>query len=134
MAKFLLVDDNEELLEVQSAYLIAKGQTVVTARNGREAMLQLDGGEFDIMITDVIMPEMEGFETIMTARKNHPEVPIIAVSGGGRVGATDYLSMAKSMGAKSALSKPVAPAKILAEANYVLGINSTGTDSTSRAE
>lgn len=130
MAKFLLVDDNEELLEVQSAYLTAKGQTVSTARNGREAMLQLDGGEFDIMITDVIMPEMEGFETIMTVRKNHPELPIIAVSGGGRVGATDYLSMAKSMGAKAALNKPVAPAKILSEANFILGITPAGADST----
>ena len=130
MAKFLLVDDNEELLEVQSAYLKAKGQTVITARNGRESMMQLDGGEFDIMTTDVIMPEMEGFETIMTARKNHPELPIIAMSGGGRIGATDYLSMAKSMGAKAALSKPVAPARILSEANNILGITPADTSST----
>lgn len=130
MAKFLLVDDNEELLEVQSAYLIAKGQTVITARNGREAMSQLADGEFDIMITDVIMPEMEGFETIMATRKNHPELPIIAMSGGGRVGATDYLSMAKSMGAKAALCKPVAPAKILSEANHILGITTTDSGST----
>ena len=121
MAKFLLVDDNEELLEVQSAYLSANDQTVVTARNGKEALLQLDGGNFDIMVTDVIMPEMEGFETIMTGRKRFPELPIIAVSGGGRVGATDYLSMAKSMGAKTALSKPIAPAELLHEARYILG-------------
>ena len=112
MAKFLLVDDNEELLEVQSAYLSANDQTVVTARNGKEALLQLDGGNFDIMVTDVIMPEI---------RKRFPELPIIAVSGGGRVGATDYLSMAKSMGAKTALSKPIAPAELLHEARYILG-------------
>lgn len=121
MAKFLLVDDNEELLEVQSAYLSVNKQTVVTARDGKEALIQLDGGNFDIMVTDVIMPEMEGFETIMTVRKQFPDLPTIAVSGGGRVGATDYLAMAKSMGAKTALSKPIAPATLLREAHYLLG-------------
>jgi CheY-like chemotaxis protein len=121
MAKILLVDDNEELLEVQSAFLRANDQTVITARNGKEALIQLEGGNFDIMVTDVIMPEMEGFETIMTVRKDYPHLPIIAVSGGGRVGATDYLAMAKSMGAKIALSKPVAPATLLREARYLLG-------------
>ena len=56
MAKILLVDDNEELLEVQSAFLRANDQTVITARNGKEALIQLEGGNFDIMVTDVIMP------------------------------------------------------------------------------
>lgn len=130
MAKFLLVDDNEELLEVQSAYLRANDQTVITARNGKEALVQLEGGNFDIMVTDVIMPEMEGFETIMTVRKDYPDLPIIAVSGGGRVGATDYLAMAKSMGAKIALSKPVAPATLLREARSILG-NTAGPESES---
>ncbi|MDA7916641.1 response regulator [bacterium] len=121
MAKFLLVDDNEELLEVQSAYLSANDQTVITARNGKEALIQLESGNFDIMVTDVIMPEMEGFETIMTVRSNYPDLPIVAVSGGGRVGATDYLAMAKSMGAKVTLSKPIAPATLLREARILLG-------------
>lgn len=124
MAKFLLVDDNEELLEVQSAYLTAHGQEVFLALNGREALQILKTESVDILVTDVIMPEMEGFETIMEVRKISPGLPIIAVSGGGRVGASDYLSMAKSMGAQSTMSKPVSPAALLAEAKFLIGNHS----------
>lgn len=120
MAKFLLVDDNADLIEVQSAYLRNHGHQVVTARNGRDALAALERGDFDVIVTDVIMPDMDGFETIMTVRQRFPDLPIIAVSGGGRIGATDYLSMARSMGAKSALSKPVSPAMLLSETKRIL--------------
>lgn len=120
MSTFLLVDDNEELLEVQSAYLTAHEQHVLLARNGREALSLLDRENVDVLVTDVIMPEMEGFETIMEVRKRSPDLPIIVVSGGGRVGASDYLSMAKSMGAQAAMSKPVTPAALLAEAKFLI--------------
>ncbi len=120
MAKILLVDDNVELLNVQAAYLIAHDQEVHTATNGRQALRILEEENVDILITDVIMPEMEGFETVMEVRKRFPKLPIIVVSGGGRVGATDYLSMAKSMGADATLSKPVQPAALLAEAEWLL--------------
>ncbi len=120
MPKFLLVDDNEELLEVQSAYLEAHEQEVFLARNGREALRLLQCEQVDILVTDVIMPEMEGLETIMAVRQTHPHLPIIVVSGGGRIGATDYLTMAKSMGAHSAMSKPIAPAALLAEARFLI--------------
>lgn len=120
MPKFLLVDDNEELLAVQSAYLEAHDHEVLLARNGREALRHLQDDHVDIMVTDVIMPEMEGFETIMEVKQMRPNLPIIVVSGGGRVGATDYLAMAKSMGAHAAMSKPVAPAALLAEAKFLI--------------
>ena len=120
MAKFLLVDDNEELLAVQAAYLEAHDQEVLLARHGREALRLLQDSSVDIMVTDVIMPEMEGFETIMEVRRIRPDLPIIVVSGGGRVGATDYLAMAKSMGANASMIKPVAPAALLAEARFLL--------------
>lgn len=120
MPKFLLVDDNEELLEVQSAYLTAHGQEVFLAHNGRAALQILKNEPVDILVTDIIMPEMEGFETIMEVRKITPDLPIIVVSGGGRVGASDYLSMAKSMGAQSTMSKPVSPAALLAEAKFLI--------------
>ncbi len=120
MSKFLLVDDNEELLAVQAAYLEAHDQEVLLAVNGREALRHLEDENVDIMVTDVIMPEMEGFETIMEVKSLRPNLPIIVVSGGGRVGATDYLSMARSMGAHAAMSKPVAPAALLAEARFLI--------------
>lgn len=120
MSRILLVDDNTDLLEVQAAFLTAHDQDVLTATNGREALRILTESPVDVMITDIIMPDMEGFETMMEVRKKFPNMPIIVVSGGGRVGATDYLSMAKSMGADATLSKPVPPSALLAEAQYLI--------------
>jgi len=129
MSKFLLVEDNEELLEVQAAYLEAHGHEVRLARHGREALRVLHRETVDIIVTDVIMPEMDGFETIMEVRRLRPQLPIIVVSGGGRVGATDYLNMAKSMGANAAMIKPVAPAALLAEARFLIEQQATLAES-----
>lgn len=120
MAQILLVDDNVELLEVQAEFLSAHDQQVHTATNGRQALRILEDAAVDVLVTDIIMPEMEGFETMMEVRKRYPNLPIIVVSGGGRVGATDYLSMAKSMGADATLSKPVQPSALLAEAQWLI--------------
>ncbi|MCH8154484.1 MAG: response regulator [Proteobacteria bacterium] len=60
----------------------------------------------DLIITDIIMPEKEGVETIIALRRADPDLPIIAISGGGRLDATDFLTMAGKLGARRTLSKP----------------------------
>jgi DNA-binding response OmpR family regulator len=63
----------------------------------------------DLVITDIIMPEKEGIQTITEIRREQPDAKIIAVSGGGRVGNTDFLKIARSLGADDAVAKPVDP-------------------------
>ena len=70
----------------QAVQLRLEGHTVSVAENGRQAVDQIRDHRFDLVITDLIMPEKEGLETIADIRKHHRLMPIIAISGGGRVG------------------------------------------------
>ncbi len=106
MANILVVDDNIAFLEIQTEFLRRAGHEVTPATNGIEAMNRADSQAFDLVITDLIMPDKEGVQVIMELRKKHPGVKIIAMSGGGRVNAEDYLAIARRLGAAKTLSKP----------------------------
>jgi YesN/AraC family two-component response regulator len=82
------------------------GYAVQTAPNGRVGTRLFADAEPDLVITDIIMPEQEGIETIMRLRGLRPDKPIIAISGGGRVRNADFLQMAACLGASAVLAKP----------------------------
>ena len=67
-----------------------------------------------LIITDLVMPEQEGLETIRQVRKHHPKIPIIAISGGGRNSSTDYLLLARKLGAAGTLAKPFSRDELVA--------------------
>jgi CheY-like chemotaxis protein len=121
MATVLFVDDNPELVELHSTYLREMGYTVATAHDGEAAMGVLEHQPVDLLVTDVVMPGKEGFETIIAVRTKFPKLPIIAISGGGRVGARDYLTLAASMGAKATLAKPFSASTLHREVQHLLG-------------
>lgn len=106
MSKILLVDDQAEFLAVQRELLENAGFTVVTAANGTKALTAMKEGGFDLVITDIIMPDKEGLETIMELQQIDPLIKIIAMSGGGRMGARSYLELAEKLGAIHVLEKP----------------------------
>ena len=90
------------------------GYKVKTAPNGRMGVRFYKDAPFDVVITDLIMPDMEGIETITLLRKEDPEVKIIAISGGGRNKPDDYLKLASKLGAAYTFTKPVDRAELLA--------------------
>ena len=105
MSSILVVDDNEQLRTMVRRMLEARGHTVTTAADGRQATRQLIAGPVpDLVLTDLVMPEQEGIETIAIIRERYPSVKIVAMSGGARV--LDYLPDAAAMGAHQTLSKP----------------------------
>jgi DNA-binding NtrC family response regulator len=106
MSCILLVDDHPEFLTIQQALLERAGHTVVTATNGAKALAAVDAGDFDLVITDIIMPDKEGLETIIELRRRRPLLKVIAMSGGGRMGAWSYLELAEKLGAIHTLEKP----------------------------
>jgi DNA-binding response OmpR family regulator len=120
MAKILLVDDNAELLEMAALFLRQAEHVVTTAADGKEAMRLVEGNAFDLVITDIVMPEKEGLETIMELRRKTPALKIIAMSGGGSVAPEDYLSMARAFGAAQTLAKPFLGEELLAAVDRVL--------------
>ena len=106
MSAILIVDDDTQVLDVLSEMLKLEGHDVDTALNGVTAVEAVRRKVFDLVITDLIMPEKEGLETIADIRKLRGPVPIIAISGGGRIGPTDYLETARFIGADATLAKP----------------------------
>ena len=89
------------------------GYDVATADNGRIGIELYDKKPFDVVITDLIMPDMEGIETISILRKKNPEIKVIAISGGGRNSPDDYLHLAGKLGAAHTFAKPVDRKKLL---------------------
>ena len=106
MPHILLIDDDDLFRGMIRATLQERGHTVTEARNGKEGLALHDLVPADLVLTDLIMPEKEGIETIVELRKKNSGVKVIAMSGGGRVSATDYLKIARQVGAQQVLTKP----------------------------
>ena len=107
MANILLVDDEQLVVDTLQAAIQSKGHTVETACNGLEGLLKFSEGHFDLVITDIIMPDKEGIGMMLEMRRETPDVKIIAISGGGRTGNVEFLKMAAKLGAAATLKKPI---------------------------
>lgn len=120
MSAILLVDDDVQVLDVLGEMLRLEGHSVVTAENGVVALEKIQSGPFDLVVADMIMPEKEGLETISSIRRKHADLPIIAISGGGRIGPNDYLEAAKHIGANATLAKPFARKEFISVVDSLL--------------
>jgi len=113
MARILVIDDDEQVLDMLYESLTIEGYDVLRASNGEQGLRLYREESVDLIITDLIMPEKEGIETIIELRQDFPDVKIIAISGGGRTGTKDYLHMAKIFGVQRTFTKPVAREQLL---------------------
>lgn len=107
MERILIIDDDEQVLDVIHLALAGEGYDVLKASNGKEGIKLHREDPVDLVITDLIMPEKDGIETILELTAEFPEVKIIAISGGGHIDAQDYLLMANMFGVKRTLAKPI---------------------------
>jgi CheY-like chemotaxis protein len=118
MPRILLVDDDPLVRSAVRAWLDAAGHQVVTADCGVTGLNALQVGEFDLMIVDIFMPHMRGFESVRVFHQGAPAVPLIAISGyvfaENRTPAPDFLRMALELGASRCLRKPFTPAALFA--------------------
>ena len=112
--KSILVIDDEQLIRLQiRSALELEGYVVHEAANGNEGLARIAEAAPDVVITDILMPDKEGIETILELRRTHPKIRIIAISGGGRTGNKDFLRTAKHLGADRTLAKPFGLAELL---------------------
>lgn len=114
MTQVLIIDDDEQIRTVLRRALERERYEVVDAPNGREGIALYQQNPCDVIVTDILMPEMEGFETILTLRKHHPEAKIVVISGGGQCGPQSYLPTAKALGANRIFEKPFDLCELLA--------------------
>ena len=113
--KILIVDDNQDYLEVLSEYLTDQGYDVVSCYNGKDAQEKFAEFLPNIVVTDIVMPEVDGIELLLALRKINPEINVIAMSGGNRGYAGSYLKMAEKLGANVILNKPFELSTLLEE-------------------
>ncbi len=104
----LIIDDDPYFADMLCEMLHKEGFEVLTAGNGIEGtdIVNQKGVNIDLVLTDIIMPDKEGIETIIDLKKHHPGIKIIAMSGGGRIQPHSYLECAKALGAEYTLEKP----------------------------
>jgi DNA-binding response OmpR family regulator len=114
MHSVLIIEDDDFIQKMLKQTFERAGYEVTTASNGRVGLQLYHRKSFDVVITDLIMPEMEGIETITSLRKSNPKVQVIAISGGGRHRPEDYLEIAQKLGAKKTFTKPLDRQKLVA--------------------
>ena len=104
--KLLIVDDNEQLLSMLNEYLAEHGYDVICSLSGEDAINIFSEFNPDLVITDIVMPDIDGIELLLNLRKINPTIKVIAMSGGNQGHGDTYLKMANKLGANTILNKP----------------------------
>jgi len=120
MPRILLIDDDEAFRNMLHKTLERAGYEVQPAADGKQALELFRQQHPDLIITDLVMPEKEGLETILELRREAPNAKIIAMSGGSRMNPRTSLAMAEKFGARKTLSKPFSHQEILDAVSDVL--------------
>lgn len=130
MARVLVIDDEEDIRSVLKQVLEREGHEVSVAADGAEGMAHMQAHGADIVITDIIMPGIDGVASLQQIKKKWPNVPVVVISGGGNVAPKDYepgaiatsayLASAQNAGADVTLTKPFERRKLIDTLNEVL--------------
>jgi DNA-binding NtrC family response regulator len=121
MQKILIIEDDHHILLMMKKMLGNKGFEIILASNGNEGLELFKKNHFDLVITDIIMPEKEGLETIREMRRMRSDLKIIAMSGGGKISADNYLETARIFGASRLLEKPFTRKQLVDAVQEIMG-------------
>jgi CheY-like chemotaxis protein len=114
LGTIVLADDVPEIRFAVGEFLAPTGATILEASTGRQAMTLLRENACELLITDVLMPDMDGIELITLLRRANSSVPIVAISGGDGPFSADYCTrLAKILGAHAVLTKPFTPQQLM---------------------
>ena len=113
LATVCVIDDDELVRKTISGSLEAAGFDVVQAEDGIQGLETIERTHARVAVIDIIMPTREGFDVIVDATRRFPELKVLAITGGGRVGSTDYLELALQLGAHDTLAKPFRSAELV---------------------
>lgn len=120
MPRILVIDDNDAFRSTICLWLKRHGYEVLEASNGKTGLQILSSSGPDVMLTDILMPEQDGLETIQAVRKKLPALKIIAMSGGMLDGRIDFLPLASKFGADHVMPKPFSGSELLLVLEKVL--------------
>jgi len=114
MQRILIIEDDHHVLLMIKRMLESEGFEINLASNGNEGLEIFNKIPVDLVITDIVMPEKEGLETIREMKRIRSDLKIIAVSGGGKISADNYLETAKIFGASKIIEKPFTKNQLIA--------------------
>jgi CheY-like chemotaxis protein len=114
MAKILIIDDDDAILDVLRRLLSQQGHKVLAATGGVEGVEIYRKHPIDLVITDIVMPEQDGIETLLLLKRENPDVKIIVISGGGKIDGQSYLEVAGNFGVESTICKPFRTSELIA--------------------
>ncbi|MBC2705829.1 response regulator [Desulfobacula sp.] len=120
MKQILIIDDEASIRKMLKKLFEKNGYAVIDAQDGSQGVKLFKEHEPDLIITDLIMPEKEGLETISEIKKINPDTKIIAMSGGGVVEPEMYLDLAKNFGAQYSFNKPIDNEALLAAVKHLM--------------
>ena len=120
MPRILIIDDNPDVLTAVHWVLASEGHTVEDAPTGSKGIALHRANPFDLILTDIVMPEKEGISTIIDLRREYPHLKIIAMSGGGDFEPYGYLDIAIRVGADRTLPKPFSRKELIETVNEAL--------------
>ena len=106
MAGIMIVEDDISMREMLTEAFTRRKYKIIVAGNGHEALSKFKSSLISLVITDILMPDEDGLKVIMKLKEMNPGLKIIAISGGGKAGPGNYLSLAKALGANEIFTKP----------------------------
>ena len=119
-ARVIIVDDDKDVRDGIRLVLETHGYDVDVASDGEKGTLLIESSPFDIAIIDLYMPRKEGIEMIVELKSAHPDLGIIAISGGRNVAGLNYLDLAKKLGANATLNKPFSSKDLIDTVNELV--------------
>ncbi len=123
MARILVIDDCQPTREAVTAMMEHEGHEVAVAGDGIEGSEAYRSGEFDLVITDIVMPRQDGIETIMDLWRDFPDVKVIAISGGSQHAEPEFvLNSARIFGALRTFTKPLHRTELVSAVNELLAV------------
>lgn len=121
MSRVLIIDDDAAMRDVLRQTFERAGFDVDVAADGNEGIAHFRAHPADVVVTDIIMPDREGIETMIEIKGIDPAAKVIAISGGGRTGASDFLTLAKQLGAEEVFAKPLDRKELVASVRRLAG-------------
>ena len=122
MTQILVVDDDPQLRRLTARVLQRAGFQVSVAEDGSSALAMLNGSRFELLVTDILMPNQDGIGTIIQVKRDHPKLKVIAISGSGDTVGMNYLDFAKKLGSDAVLRKPFEFDDLVSTVKQLLGL------------
>lgn len=120
MSKILLIEDMKGVRESLEVILSMAGHEITLAENGKEGLEKIASGTYDLVITDILMPEVDGTEVIVQTKQKKPSLPVLAISAGGNGVSADQALTIASQKANAILEKPFSKEELLGKVDELI--------------